>query len=92
MLRRLLLCLVVLALCLSGLLAPAQAKKKAARTTAAPAPAAQTVKAPRDALLAAADEISRQVSALRGLPIKVPLQKGVLSREEFVTSGKPKTP
>jgi hypothetical protein len=38
-------------------------------------------KAPTDALLLATDEILRQVSALRGLPAKAPLQRGVLSRQ-----------
>src|SRR5438067_13124603 len=42
-----------------------------------------TPKAPRDALLAAADEIARQVSAIRGLAIKSPIARGVLSRDEI---------
>jgi hypothetical protein len=45
---------------------------------AAPAP-----KPPKDALLAAADEIEQQVAKLRGLAIKRPLAKGVLSRDEI---------
>jgi hypothetical protein len=51
----------------------------AAPKTVAP----KTVKAPKEALLAAADEITRQVGALRGLPAKNPLQRGVLSRAEI---------
>src|SRR3954467_7190686 len=48
----------------------------------APSPAAQPAAAPpKEALLAAADEIIRQVSALRGLKVKAPLQRGVLSRD-----------
>lgn len=46
-------------------------------------PGAPSAKAPKDALLTAADEIARQVSALRGLTIAKPLQKGVLSRDEI---------
>ncbi|HZS35725.1 MAG TPA: hypothetical protein VFF06_02815 [Polyangia bacterium] len=42
-----------------------------------------TPKAPRDALVAAADEIARQVSAIRGLSIKSPIARGVLSRDEI---------
>ncbi len=38
---------------------------------------------PKEALLAAADEIIRQVVALRGLSAKKPLQRGVLSRQEI---------
>lgn len=34
-------------------------------------------------LLQAADEITRQVSTLRGLPIKAPVQRGVLTRAEI---------
>jgi hypothetical protein len=56
------------------------AKKKPSPTTT---PAKTTSKAPKDALLAAADEISRQVSALRGLALLKPLQRGVLSRDEI---------
>src|SRR5438309_1739146 len=41
------------------------------------------VRAPRDALLGAVDEITRQVAALRGLPLKTPFKRGVLSREEI---------
>src|SRR5262249_4850987 len=59
--------------------APAEATKPRPRTTAArPAP-----KSPKDALLAAADEIARQVAALRGLALKAPLQRGVPSRYEI---------
>jgi len=57
----------------------ALAKKK----PGAPAGQKVTAKAPRDALLAAADEIARQVSALRGLSLQKPLQRGVLSRDEI---------
>jgi hypothetical protein len=45
--------------------------------------APSAAKAPRDVLAAAADEIARQVSALRGLSLKAPLQRGVLSRDEI---------
>jgi hypothetical protein len=70
---------VVLACCC--LVAPAVAKKK---PVAATKPAAKpTAKAPKDALLAAADEIARQVAGLRGLALKAPLQRGVLSRDEI---------
>jgi hypothetical protein len=50
-----------------------------------PAPTSQkvTAKAPKDALLAAADEIARQVAGLRGLQLQKPLQRGVLSRDEI---------
>ncbi|HEY2743309.1 MAG TPA: hypothetical protein VGL86_01745 [Polyangia bacterium] len=58
---------------------PAVAKKK----PAAPPPPKTAPKAPKDALLAAADEIARQVSALRGLPLKAPLLRGVLTKEEI---------
>ena len=61
--------------------APAVAKKKPV-AAAKPAPK-PTAKAPKDALLAAADEIARQVSALRGLALKAPLQRGVLTRDEI---------
>jgi hypothetical protein len=40
-------------------------------------------KAPKDALIAAADEIARQVAALRGLTAKGALQRGVLTRDEI---------
>jgi hypothetical protein len=71
----------VLASCL--FVAPALAKKKpVAGAGAKPAPKA-TPKAPKDALLAAADEIARQVAGLRGLQLKAPLQRGVLSRDEI---------
>ncbi len=40
-------------------------------------------KAPKDALLAAADEIAHQVSGLRTLNLVKPLQRGVLSRDEI---------
>src|SRR5262245_19546761 len=63
-----------------GLPSGAIAKKK---PSGAPLKAAKTVKAPRDALLAAADEIARQVAALRGLSQLKPLQRGVLSRDEI---------
>jgi len=69
------------------LASPAQAIKKApahkapAQAAAQKAPA--TPKAPKDALMAAADEIVRQVAGLRGLQPKVALQRGVLTREEI---------
>jgi hypothetical protein len=46
-----------------------------------PAPAATTATPPKEALVAAADEIVRQVSALRGLKVKTTLSRGVLSRD-----------
>jgi hypothetical protein len=55
------------------------ARKPAAKKTATKA----APKSPKDALIAAADEIARQVAALRGLPLEKPLQRGVLSREEI---------
>ena len=63
----------------SSAVAKPAAKKKPA---AAPATKA-TPKAPKDALLAAADEIARQVAGLRGLQLKAPLQRGVLTRDEI---------
>jgi hypothetical protein len=71
---------VVLAL-LPAYCADAKPTKKPAKT----APAKTAAKAPKDALLAAADEIGRQVSALRGLSLKAPLQRGVLSKDEIGT-------
>ena len=71
--------------CALGLVAAppaARAKKKPAPTTKT-APAKAPPKAPKDALLAAADEIARQVAGLRGLSLKAPLQRGVLSRDEI---------
>jgi hypothetical protein len=65
---------------LFALVAPATAKKPPSKP-APPAPPA--AKAPKEALLQAADEIARQVSALRGLSIVKPIQKGVLSRDEI---------
>jgi hypothetical protein len=64
-----------------GLVAPAVATKK--NTAAKPATPAATPKAPKDALIQAADEIVRQVVALRGLPEKTPVARGVLSRAEI---------
>src|SRR5262249_20060329 len=46
-------------------------------------PAKTAPKAPKDALLAAADEIAHQVAGLRGLQLKAPLQRGVLTRDEI---------
>jgi hypothetical protein len=66
-----------LLLCLCGLASSAHAKKP---KSPAPSPAA-TAGPPKEALLAAADEITRQVAALRGLKVKAPIQKGVLSRD-----------
>jgi hypothetical protein len=60
-----------------GFAKPVPLKKKA------PAAATKAAKAPKDALLAAADEIARQVSALRSLSLKAPLQRGVLTRDEI---------
>jgi hypothetical protein len=73
--------IAVVALACFCLVAPAVAKKKPVAATK-PAPK-QTAKAPKDALLAAADEIARQVAGLRGLALKAPLQRGVLSRDEI---------
>lgn len=70
------------ACCLVAAPPAALAKKKPAPTTKT-APAKATPKAPKDALLAAADEIARQVAGLRGLNLKAPLQRGVLSRDEI---------
>jgi hypothetical protein len=67
---------VVVFLSLIALTFPAAAKKPKAPDAAAPA-----VSAPKDALLAAADEIVRQVAALRGLKTEATLQRGVLTRE-----------
>src|SRR5581483_11420703 len=61
---------------------PVAAKKAQPKPAPQPAPAAAP-KPPKDALLAAADEIEQQVSKLRGLPIKKPLAKGVLTRDEI---------
>jgi hypothetical protein len=47
------------------------------------AEAAAPSKAAPSALLSAADEITRQVAALRGLPQKTPFSRGVLSRAEI---------
>jgi hypothetical protein len=58
---------------------PAAPAKKTAPKTTSTAPA----RAPKDALLAAADEIARQVAGLRGLRLEAPLQRGVLSRDEI---------
>jgi len=53
---------------------PSQPAAKAAQPAA---------KAPVTALLSAADDITRQVAALRGLPPKATLQRGVLTRSEI---------
>lgn len=78
--------LIVIVLAICALLGAAVAKKPAGKAGAkkreAPQ-ATQAPKAPKDALLAAADEITRQVAALRGLPTKKPLERGVLSRDEI---------
>jgi hypothetical protein len=71
--------LLRLAVCLLFAAAPALAKKPPSLD----APAPPAARAPRDALLAAADEIERQVAALRGLSPKAPLARGVLSRDEI---------
>jgi hypothetical protein len=80
-----------LLLCLPLLFQPiaaADAPRRPAPTpmTAAPKPpAAPPTKpaAPHDALLSAVDEITTQVVAIRGLPLKSPFKRGVLSREEI---------
>jgi hypothetical protein len=61
----------------------AAAKKPTDPAAPQAAPQKATPKAPREALVAAADEIARQVSALRGLAIKSPIARGVLSRDEI---------
>lgn len=50
---------------------------------AKPPAAAPPAKAAPSALLSAADEIARQVAALRGLPQTTPIARGVLSRAEI---------
>jgi hypothetical protein len=55
----------------------------AARAAAQAPPSAQPAKTPPSALLAAADDLLRQVSALRGLRAKGPVARGVLSRAEI---------
>jgi hypothetical protein len=75
MLRRLLLALLLLMSALPALAGPKSTKAKRVPPVGA--------KAPRDALTAAADEIARQVAALRGLQLSAPLQRGVLSRDEI---------
>jgi hypothetical protein len=84
---RALLSLLLAVVFVSELAAPAVAKKHrapAAKPTATEATKpAQTVKAPKEALLAAADEIAKQVSALRGLTLEKPLARGVLSRDQI---------
>jgi len=67
----------VLALALFTVGGLAHARKPDAKASA---PAA---KAPMAALLSAADEITRQVGALRGLPAKKALARGVLGRTEI---------
>jgi hypothetical protein len=62
--------------------APVHKPVQAAAQKASPKTPA-TPKAPKDALLAAADEIVRQVAGLRGLQPKAALQRGVLSRDEI---------
>jgi hypothetical protein len=59
----------------------AVAVAKKPKAPPADVPAQATATPPKEALLAAADEIIRQVSALRGLSVKAPLQRGVLSRD-----------
>ncbi|MDB4970000.1 MAG: hypothetical protein JWN44_5689 [Myxococcales bacterium] len=69
-----------------ALAVPAVAKPAAAKPAAKPkkpGTTKSTPKAPKEALMAAADEIARQVAALRGLTLKAPLQRGVLSRDEI---------
>jgi hypothetical protein len=70
-----------LALLLALLLSVVAAAKP--KKPASPRPQASTAKAPKSALVAAADEIARQVAALRGLPLKAQLQRGVLTRDEI---------
>jgi len=72
----------------TGFGATAHAKKPATASdgkAVAGALTAGTPKAPMSALLAAADEIVRQVGALRGLAPKKTLQRGVLSRPDIGT-------
>lgn len=63
--------------------APGQVASAKKHRAARPASGAAPVNAPKEALLAATDEILRQVSALRGLPAKAQLARGVLSRDEI---------
>jgi len=72
----------VLACCCAFAAAPALAKKPPAKAVPKTTPK-NAPKAPKDALLAAADEIARQVAGLRGLNLKAPLQRGVLTRDEI---------
>lgn len=88
---------VAAALCLS---APSQAVPQnaapaashAAPTPATPTPAQATAQAPavsppateHSALLQSADALVREVAALRGLPPKTTIARGVLSREQIV--------
>lgn len=78
---------LVLACCCLVPARPAAAGTKKKPTAAAKPAAAKSpkvaAKAPKDALLAAADEIARQVAGLRGLTLKAPLQRGVLTRDEI---------
>lgn len=74
-----------LLLCLPLLLHP-PAKADAPRRQPPPpvaSPEARKAAGPHDALLSAVDEITRQVVAIRGLPLKSPFRRGVLSREEI---------
>src|SRR5437016_162623 len=78
--------LAPLALCLSLTLGAVGAYAQATRKQAGEARsvgAVSEVKAQSDALLSAVDETTRQVSALRGLPLKAPFKRGILSRAEI---------
>ncbi len=60
-----------------------QKEQRVGRTGGPQAPTGQPVKAPKDALLGAVDEITRQVSALRALPLSTPFKRGILTRGEI---------
>src|SRR5262249_39954079 len=62
----------------------ASAAPAAAPAAAPPSPSAPAPKSAPGALLGVADEIARQVSALRGLSQTTPFQRGVLSRSDIV--------
>ena len=66
-------------------LRPAAARRPPAEAKAAPAAPTPVANEPSGmaALLAAADDITRQVVALRGLEVRRPIARGVLSRDEI---------
>jgi hypothetical protein len=83
MIRRLVVALAAAA-AVVAVAGPATAKPPGVAAKTAPKATSKTPpKAPKDALLAAADEIARQVAALRGLTIQRPIERGVLTRAEI---------